>query len=126
MENLKEKTMAENKIRCANCKNKFIPKNKQHLYCSKKCKQIVENFKAKLNYKPNDFRNKKGYQWLNYKWIPTKIQDLIWKYTGLQEIDSYILSRVNWMRQEEMAKEINTTKNIINGLIIKLMKKGII
>lgn len=123
---MKEKIIVGKKIRCANCNKKFIPKNRKHLYCSKKCKQIVENFKATLNYKPNDFRNKKRYQWLDPKWIPTKIQDLIWKYTGLQEIDSYILSRVNWMRQEEMAREIKTNKTIINGLIVKLRRKEII
>lgn len=30
------------------CDNEFTPKNKDHLYCSKKCKSRAHNYKCKI------------------------------------------------------------------------------
>lgn len=58
-----------------------------------------------------------GFQWLNPRWMPTALEDRIWKYTGLEHKEIYFKSRYRWKLAYEMAKEIKTDAGEIRRLL---------
>ena len=63
-------------------------------------------------------KDKEGFKWQDRNWIPTLIQDRVWKYTGFETIDGYLERRCRWATAQEMAQEIRTPYTVIKQILV--------
>ncbi len=99
-------------MRCPYCERLFTTENPQKRYCSAKCQKYAHQKRWYLSFKNG------GFEWLNQKWMPTKIQDRVWAVTGFESVETY-LERRKWADYTYIAIELGITYNFAKELYRK-------